>query len=207
MASPAVAKSYKAETVEQQQAAYDEWANEYEADLCRDGNRIPQIVSTIFTHFIDKDTAPILDAGCGGGIQAEPLALLGYGPIIGMDLSEGMLEVARKKGFYSELHRMTMGETLGFETNQFAATLCSGCITPRHAPPHSLDELIRVTRPGGLLIFSMRDDDSQEPEYYEALERLDASGLWEPVFKTEKFQSMPYGEATVRHRVHVYKIL
>ena len=165
------------------------------------------MISTLFTHFVPLGTAPILDAGCGGGIQSEALALLGYKPIIGMDLSEGMLEVARKKGFYSELHRMTMGEELDFETDLFAATLCSGCITPRHAPPHSLDELIRVTKPGGKLLFSMRDDDKQEPEYYAALESLDASGLWQHIFTTDKFQSMPYGEGSVRHRVHVYEIL
>ncbi len=203
MANPAVAKSYQAKSAEEQQEAYDQWASDYEADLCRDGNRIPQVISTVFTHFVPLGTAPILDAGCGGGIQSEALALLDYKPIVGMDLSEGMLEVARSKGFYSELHRMTMGETLGFETDTFAATLCSGCITPRHAPPHSLDELVRVTKSGGMLIFSLRDDEKQEPEYPAALERLTASKVWKHVFSTDKFQSMPYGEGDVRHRVHV----
>ena len=202
----AVAKAYAAESVDEQKAAYDEWAQKYEADLCAFGNRIPAVVPTVFAKFVEVGTAPILDAGCGGGIQAEPLAMLGYGPLIGIDLSDGMLEVARAKGFYAQLHQMALGERLDFPDDHFAAVLSSGCITPRHAPAHSFDELIRITKPGALIIFSLRDDPAQEPEYPAALERLEAAGAWEPVFATPSFQSMPYGEPDISHRVHVYKV-
>ena len=109
-----VAKSYAATSIDEQQAAYDDWAEKYEADLCAFGNRIPAVVPTVFASFVELGTAPILDAGCGGGIQAEPLALMGYGPITGIDLSDGMLGVARSKGFYAELRQMTLGEHLDF---------------------------------------------------------------------------------------------
>lgn len=201
-----VAKSYAATSVAEQRAAYDDWAEKYEADLCAFGNRIPAVVPTVFTKFVDLGTAPILDAGCGGGIQAEPLALLGHGPITGIDLSDGMLGVARSKGFYAELRQMTMGEHLDFPDNHFAAVLSSGCITPRHAPAHSFDELIRITQPGALIVFSLRDDPAQEPEYPAALDRLEQAGAWTPVFATPSFQSMPYGEPEISHRVHVYRV-
>lgn len=131
------------------------------------------MVPTVFARHVAPGTAPILDAGCGGGIQAEPLVLAGYGPITGIDFSAGMLEVARKKGIYAELRQMVLGEHLDFPDDHFAAVLSSGCITPKHAPAHSFDELIRITMPGGLIIFSLRDDPSQEPEYPAALERLE----------------------------------
>ena len=44
----------------------------------------------------------------------------------------------------------------------FAAVLSSGTITPRHAPAHSFDELIRVAMPGASIVFSLRDDPAQE---------------------------------------------
>lgn len=206
MAPSKVSASYTATTVEEQQASYDTWAQKYEQDLCGMGYRIPAVIASVFTRFVPEGAQPILDAGCGGGIQAEPIAMLGYGPITGIDLSEGMLDVARSKNIYAELRQMTLGERLDFPDKMFAATLSSGTITPNHAPPHSFDELIRVTQPGGPVIFSLRDDPAQDPAYPGALDRLEQDRVWTPVFKSESFHSMPYGEPDVSHRVHVYVV-
>ena len=199
-----VGESYLARDVDEQQQVYDKWAPNYEQDLFAMGNRIPAMVPTLFAHHVPTDVSPILDAGCGGGLQSEPLALLGYGPLVGIDLSEGMLDVARSKGIYGELHRMTMGEPLAFPDNHFGAVLCCGVLTPGHAPAHSLHELIRVAKPGAAIVFSMRDDAKQEPQYPETVAELDRSGVWRRQFKSEKFQSLPYGEPEVFHRVHLY---
>ena len=122
----------------------------------------------------------------------------------GIDLSEGMLDIARSKGIYSELHRMTMGEPLGFPDNYFGAVLCCGVLTPGHAPARSLHELIRVAKPGAAIVFSMRDDAKQEEQYPQTVAELDQSGIWRREFLSEKFQSLPYGEPEVFHRVHLY---
>ena len=92
-----VAISYSAKSAEEAEAAYDEWAASYEPDLCRDGYRLPGHLATVFTRHVPADAAPILDAGCGGGIQTEALRLVGYTGFVGIDFSEGMLEVARGK--------------------------------------------------------------------------------------------------------------
>ena len=201
-----VSRSYHANSIEEQQAAYDDWANNYEADLCGMGYRIPAMIAAVFVRFVPVETSPILDAGCGGGIQAEPLAMLGYGPIVGIDLSEGMLEIARAKNLYSELQQATLGETLDFPDDHFGAVVSAGTITPRHAPPHSFEELIRIAWPGAPIVFSMRDDPMQEPEYPATLQRLQDEGKWEPVFTGNSFHSMPYGEPEVTHRIHVYRV-
>lgn len=206
MAETGVGKSYHAKSIVEQEAAYDEWAAKYEPDLCAMGYRIPAVIASVFTRFVPEGTAPILDAGCGGGIQSEPIAMLGYGPITGIDLSEGMLAIARDKDIYSELRQMTLGEHLDFPDHTFGAVISSGVITPRHAPAHSFTELIRVTKPGSPIIFSLRDDREQEPEYPEMVENLEREGIWSPVFRTESFHSMPYGEPEVTHRVHVYRV-
>ena len=201
-----VSKSYQATSVEQQKQAYNEWAEKYEADLCAMGYRIPAVIASLFVQHVDQDAGPILDAGCGGGIQAEPLVLLGYGPIIGIDLSEGMLEVARQKNIYSELKQATLGETLSFADDTFSAVLSAGTITPRHAPAHSFEEIIRITKSGAPILFSMRDDPAQEPAYPQMLDQLESEGKWRPIFKTDSFHSMPYGEPEITHRVHVYQV-
>jgi len=206
MEETGVARSYRAETLEEQQAAYDSWAKQYEIDLCAMGYRIPAVLAAVSTRFIPSTAAPILDAGCGGGIQAEALTMLGFGPITGIDLSEGMLEVARAKGIYSDLHQMTLGEKLDFADNAFAAVISSGTITPRHAPPGSFEELIRVAKTGAPIVFSLRDDPAQEPEYPETVKKFTDDGLWREVFSTATFQGMPYGEPEITHRVHVYEV-
>jgi SAM-dependent methyltransferase len=199
-----VGKSYQANSPAEQQAVYDEWAGNYEADLCAMGYRIPAVIASVFTRFVAAGTTPVLDAGCGGGIQAEPLAMLGYGPITGIDLSEGMLAIAEAKGFYAELRQMTLGEPLDFPDHTFGAVISSGTITPGHAPAHAFTELIRVAKSGAPIVFSLRDDPKQQPEYPQTLERLRADGAWQQVYRTPSFRSMPYGEPEVTHRVHVY---
>lgn len=201
-----VGRSYAAETPAQQRAAYDSWAASYEPELCAMGYRLPAMAAAVFTRFVPAGTAPILDAGCGGGIQAEALALLGYGPFTGIDFSAGMLEIARAKGLYGALRRMTLGEPLDFADDAFAATLSIGTITPKHAPPESFQELLRVTRPGGQIVFSLRDDPAQDPAYPAAVRAHSEAGAWRRVFSTDSVHSMPYGEPDVRHRVHVYEV-
>lgn len=204
--SRTVGESYQAASLEEQQAAYDDWAQQYEADLCAMGYRIPAMIASVFTRHVSAGTAPILDAGCGGGIQAEPLVALGYGPITGIDLSEGMLAIARGKNLYADLRQMTLGERLDFPDDQFAAVISSGTITPKHAPPQSFEELIRVAKPGAPIVFSLRCDEAQEPEYPATVEKLAQDGRWSHVFSTEGFRSMPYGEPEVIHRIHVYEV-
>lgn len=201
-----VSKSYHAESVEEQQEAYDSWATKYEADLCAMGYRIPSMIAAAFVRYVPPGTSPVLDAGCGGGIQAEPLSMLGFESIVGIDLSEGMLDVARSKKIYAELKQATLGERLDFPNDYFGAIISSGTITPKHAPPHTFEELIRVAQTGAPIIFSMRDDPLQDPEYPAMLIRMENQGKWESVFKSASFHSMPYGEPEVTHCIHVYKV-
>ena len=64
---------------------------------------------------LDKDES-ILDAGAGTGLVGECLHQMGYRNLTAMDLSTGMLEVARRKNIYQALDQMTMGEKLDYDT-------------------------------------------------------------------------------------------
>ncbi len=202
-----VAQVYESTGLDQQQEAYDSWADQYEKDLCAMGYRIPAMIGAVFVKYVAPDTSPILDAGCGGGIQAEALAMLGYGPITGIDLSEGMLAIARSKNIYADLQQATLGERLEFPDKHFAAVISSGTITPKHAPPHAFEELIRVAKPGAPIVFSMRNDPMQDPDYPAMIEKLEGEGKWQHLFSTDGFHSMPYGEPEISNQIHVYKVL
>ena len=202
---PKMRAVYAAETDEQRREAYDAWADTYDAELLGWGFRLPGIAGATFTRIIAPDCGPILDAGCGTGLQSVALAALGYGPIIGIDLSAGMLEAARKKNIYTNLHVMKLGERLDFADDEFGAVFAIGCITPGHAPPSSFDELIRVTRPGGWVVFSARVDEGQDPSYPDAVREHERSGSWRLCWRTPTFHMLPEMEPEVEHAMFVYQ--
>ena len=141
---------YSSENNRELEERYDEWANEYDNNIEGDfGYVMPRMAAETFARFVNKD-AKVLDAGAGTGLVGVELNRLGYSDIEAMDMSMGMLEEARAKNVYCDFHQMTMGETLGFETDNYDAVIGVGVLTLGHAPAHSLDELVRVTKPGGV---------------------------------------------------------
>ncbi|UCG54422.1 MAG: class I SAM-dependent methyltransferase, partial [Dehalococcoidia bacterium] len=146
---------------------YAQWAKDYDAELERDFEwRGPQRTAELFAKYVPRK-ARILDAGAGTGLMGEVLARLGYNDLVAMDLSREMLEEAEKKNVYREFHQMVMGETLGFATDSFDAVVSTGVLTTGHAPPGSFDELVRITSPGGHIIFTLRTDVYEEKGYKE----------------------------------------
>ena len=186
---------------------YDQWARDYDTDLHRDfAYRGPQFAAKYFANYVPKE-ARILDASTGTGLVGVILAELGYIDLVAMDLSQGMLDEARKKNVYREFHQMVMGEPLGFATDSFDAVVSVGVLTVGHAPPSSFDELIRVTKPGGHIIFSLRPDVYESSGFKEKQSELESEGKWKLVEVSEKFQVLPKGEPDVYHNVWVYQVI
>ena len=197
---------YASENNEQVEERYDQWANEYDEDLADDfGYVMPRMAAEIFERFVAKD-ARVLDAGAGTGLVGVELNKLGYGNLEAMDISRGMLEVAGAKNVYGALHQKVMGEPLGFDTDSYDATIGVGVLTLGHAPASSLDELVRVTKPGGVIAFTLRPDVYRQNGFREKQDELAAEGKWELVDVTDEFQGMPKGEPDVFFQVWVYRV-
>jgi len=185
---------------------YDQWAKDYDADLDEGfGYLGPQMAVDVFRRYVPKG-ARILDAGAGTGMVGELLAKQGYSNLVAMDMSLGMLEKARAKNAYREFHRMVMGETLDFPTDSFDAVISVGVLTLGHAPASSLDELIRVTKPGGYIAYTLRPDVYRNNGFKEKQDALKAAGKWILAEVSEEFQTLPKGEPDVYHQVWVYQV-
>ena len=150
--------------------------------------------------------AKVLDAGAGTGLVGITLAQTGYRDIVAIDLSKGMLEEARKKNVYREFHQMVMGEALDFSTDSFDAVISVGVLTLGHAPASSFDELIRITRPDGYIVFSLRPDVYEEGGFKGKMAELENEGRWELVEVSKKKQILPKGEPDVYHQVWIYRV-
>ena len=197
---------YSSRNNQELEERYDQWARDYDADLEQDFDWIgPQRAVEVFARHVPKN-ARILDAGAGTGLVGKCLSALDYTDMVAMDLSLGMLEEARKKNVYREFHRMVMGEPLDFPTDSFDAVVSVGVLTVGHAPESSLDELIRVTRPGGYILYTLRPDVYENGGFKEKHSTLESADKWKLVEVTRSFQILPKGEPEVEHQIWVYRV-
>ena len=197
---------YSSTSNQELEERYDIWASDYDKDLAEDfAWNAPRTASEVFSRHVAKDVR-VLDAGAGTGLVAECLSEMGYRDIDAMDLSLGMLEQARQKGLYRQLHQMVLGETLGFESQAFGAVISVGVFTLGHAPPNSFDELVRITKAGGFIVFSLRTDVYKENGFEEQQTALETACKWKLVEVTDPFQPLPKGEPEVYHQIWVYQV-
>lgn len=186
---------------------YDEWAAEYDRDLNEDfAWNAPQAAAQVFSKLLPKECL-VLDAGAGTGLVGEALAQLGYSNLVAMDLSSGMLQEASRKQVYTEFRQMVLGETLGFDSAHFDGVISVGVFTLGHAPASGFDELVRVTKPGGYVVFSLRTDVYQEGGFKEKMSELQSAGKWKLTEASDEFQPLPKGEPEVFHQIWAYQVL
>lgn len=147
---------YGAKSTEEVAALYDGWAAGYEADMAKAGYRHPAICLALLARHLPKGAAPLLDAGAGTGLLGDWLKIAGYPVVHGIDISEGMLAVAARKGSYDALHRAELGTRLPFGDGAYAGIVSSGVFTTGHVGPDGLDDLVRICRPGGIIVLTVK---------------------------------------------------
>lgn len=205
--NPTLEKVYAAVTDDDRREAYNEWAEDYDKDVTEFGIQLPYVGACVFAQHVKMGTQPVLDAACGTGMHSLPLKMMGYGGFHGIDISEGMLSIARERNIYDSLQRMVLGQELDFPDDQFPVTYTIGALAPGNAPPESLDEFIRVTKPGGLIIWSTHAHENERARpFHDKRHELSRDGLWELKFETDPFVSMPKGDSIIKHAVYVYGV-
>jgi len=125
--------------------------------------------------------------------------------LVAMDLSQAMLEEACKKNIYREFLQMVMGGALDFATDSFGAVASTGVLTIGHAPASSFDELIRITRPGGHIIFTLRTDVYENRGFKEKQAALESEGKWKLAEVSDKAPLL-LKEPDVYHQIWVYQV-
>lgn len=188
------------------EAEYDSWADNYDADTAAGGYRLPFLVAAFVTRYLPATDAAILDAGAGTGLAGDGLSVLGYSNITAIDLSQKMLKRAEALKVYTRLERMTLGEKLAFDSDLFDGVISTGVFTEGHAPPSSFDELVRITKPGGYVIFTVRDDVYLEKGFKEKQASLEAKGAWKLIEMTAPIRAYTASEAHIRCFFFVYRV-
>ncbi|MFT5224493.1 MAG: putative TPR repeat methyltransferase [Polaribacter sp.] len=198
-------KAYQATNPEQTTEVYNDWAKTYEAHMSEAGYTHPAMVASMFSRHVKSGDQPVLDAGAGTGIMGEILTGLGFSNLTGIDASEQMLARAASDGKYQQLKQCYLGEPLEFDDNQFAVVVSSGVFTQGHAPLSGFDELIRITEPGGILVFSVSRSYLEGP-FQQKRNELESGGLWRFIDASERYNSAPLAD-TLISQVFVFEVV
>ena len=148
--------AYSLKTPEDSKKLYKKWAETYDEDFALNSNYLsPKKISIFFNKHAKNTDTPILDVGAGTGLVGEFLYRTGNKKIIGIDISSEMLEQAKLKGCYSSLMKADVTKRIPLKNNSIGAVVSAGTFTHGHVGPDSFDELLRITKPGGLFVISI----------------------------------------------------
>jgi predicted TPR repeat methyltransferase len=196
---------YSARNNRELASRYYELAEDYEDDTLSLGYAIPAVAAGFVGRYVPFG-GTVLDAGAGTGLFGSTLRVLGYEDLVGIDISERMLEKAGEKDAYHSLHPMVLGEPLSFDAASFSAAVCVGVFTTNEPrPPEALAELVRVVEPEGWVIFSVRDDVYRKEGFEERQAALEKERRWRRVTMSEAFQPFPAGNTSHVSRLFAYK--
>jgi predicted TPR repeat methyltransferase len=171
-------KILTASSTDELMGVYDGWADAYEQELLEEwGYTSPQKAVQLLSDIMTLQGMRVLDAGCGTGLVGALLKKSGAASLTGIDYSPGMLAKAEAKQVYDSLDKMDMNEPLPLPSNSFDATTCIGTFTATHVKPDAVRELVRVTRSGGALVFTVRDEYWQATNFIDLITELHVEKL------------------------------
>ena len=102
--------------------------------------------------FQDKTRSQIkiIDAGAGTGLAGEELFKLGYTNIDALDISQEMLNEAKKKNIYKKLicAPLTEQRIPEIQTGEYHGLISTGALVIAHVRPEALEEMTRMVKPG-----------------------------------------------------------
>jgi len=186
--------TYESKTEDDIRIAYRRWAPSYEHHIIDQGWQAPELCSgTLAAHLPDKNSK-ILDVGAGTGLAGQALRVLEFPHIDALDLSSEMLEQARAKQIYRHIFIGNAERMDAIKDGSYDAVICVGALNFGHIMPSSFVEFIRVTRCGGLIAFTTREDFFQKVSRAQQ-EKLVGDGRWQLVEErqvAEAVKDMPH---------------
>lgn len=152
-------------------SVYDSVAPAYDAllpDLRAEQPVDRAMISAFGQEAAESGSHRVLDAGCGTGRMLAVLKEMGLHPV-GVDLSPGMVEQARRRQPEAELRVADLG-ALPYADGAFGGVLAWYCLIHHEVleMQDALAELARVTAPGGVLLtaFHLGSGSVETPHAY-----------------------------------------
>ena len=89
------------------------------------------------------------------------------------------------------LVKFDLNKTIEVEDNFYGGVMCVGTFTFGHVKPNALDEFIRITKPGGLICFTINEGIHEEYGFDKKIISLKQNNKWEEIefFKSDYIAS------------------
>lgn len=161
--------------------SYDSWY------LTKMGDFVDKVETDLaFNLFKVKPGMLILDIGCGTGNFSIKLAKKGC-KVIGIDVSDEMLDIARvkalKEGLEIEFHNMNVYD-LKFDNETFDGAFSMAAFEFITEPDKALEEIFRVIKKDGSILVGTINKDSKWGELYQTEEYQNNTVFKHADFKT-----------------------
>ncbi len=135
-------------------AVFDEWPERYEAWFTTPiGKLVAEVESKLINSMVAAQTGDkMLDAGCGTGVFTTDFVEAGA-RVTGIDVSRPMLEAAISKMYGSAFYPVQADmQHLPFRDGSFNKSVSITALEFIEDGQGAIDELFRVTSPGGLVV-------------------------------------------------------
>ena len=154
------------------QAHYDRWAGVYGRSRL-----LPSLQKKALAALRPGTGDRVLDVACGAGALVTEVAPR-VERAVGVDLSDGMLELARSRLAAADNPRpanveLVLGpsDALPFDDGSFTALVCTTALHHFPDPQRSINEMARVLAPGGRLVIGDACRDSAATKLADRLHR------------------------------------
>ena len=161
------------------ESIYKNWASDYESDVINLAGYVGHLItSDLLLNYLRNTESKVLDAGCGTGLVGEILYKNNFHNIDGVDFSKEMLNIANQKNIYQSLKLVDLTKKLDYENNSFDAVICAGTFTCGHVGPEALREMVRITKQGGYVCFTVRKQEWEASPYLKIMNDLEKNESW-----------------------------
>ena len=153
---PNLENAYELKTPEDNIELYSVWAKSYDTDFI-DEMQYELHFSVANEFILAGGKGPVLDVGAGTGVLAQALLYKGKFSIEATDISEAMLEVAKTKNIYERCFWSDLTKEIPVANCTYNGVVSSGTFTHGHVGPSSMFELVRISKPGGVIVISVNE--------------------------------------------------
>ncbi|EFX82038.1 methyltransferase-like protein 27 [Daphnia pulex] len=140
---------------------YQQWSDKYDEDFRPEHYVGPRLAVEAVCELIPNEKrsqVTVLDVAAGTGLVGLELAKNGFNSIDAIDGSEDMLTKLRQKGIYKRATQAMLGnaDNESLPKDEYDVVTSCGGFVPGHLPCQAVHDLVRMCKPGGLIVIVMR---------------------------------------------------
>ncbi|XP_076461640.1 methyltransferase-like protein 27 [Babylonia areolata] len=174
--------------------AYDDTSEQYEqyvnAFQYAGPQQVAKTISSLYPEQSQKESVRILDVAAGTGLVGVEMHKLGFRNMDALDPSQGMLNVASRRGIYGRLFTEYIDDKkLPIDDKSYDSMVICGGMGENQIPCSALHEMIRLVKSGGYIVNVTRVEHLKNCSDYvgrleNLMQQLESDGKWRQVTRT-----------------------